>query len=207
MQTLKAQANEQCGLQNTISYFQALSALMWRFITRARNLHPEDEVRCTILMNARTRLNPPLPLEYFRCIPSAAQNVSKMGELMSSNLGQIASRLHQIITKQDENYFRKLVQHLETHPCVVQPGLGSTNGKPSSISIGGSTRFDMYGPEFGLGKAVAVLAGYANRDDGKLTANPGRVGNGSVDLEVSLKPETMNALELDQEFMNFVSLS
>lgn len=63
----------------------------------------------------------------------------------------------------------------------------------------------MYGPEFGLGRAVAVLAGYANKDDGKVTANPGREGEGSVDLEVALKPNVMEALEFDADFMRFVS--
>ena len=50
--------------------------------------------------------------------------------------------------------------------------------------IGGSHRFDMYGPEFGLGRAAAVRMGYANKDNGKVTANPGREGGGSVDLEI-----------------------
>jgi len=39
----------------------------------------------------------------------------------------------------------------------------------------------MYGPEFGLVRAVAVRMGYAIKDNGQVTANPGREGGGSVD--------------------------
>ncbi|KAL9231699.1 hypothetical protein vseg_006893 [Gypsophila vaccaria] len=200
--TLKAQANKQCGLQNKISSFQALSALMWRSIMRARNLEPDHEVRCTVMMNARTRFNPPLPLEYFRCLLSAAASVTKMRDLMSDNLGQIALLVHQSITEQDEKYYRRLVQYMEDQPSIIQHGPGSIN----NITFSGSTRSNIYGSEFGLGKAVAALAGYANKDDGKVTASPGRAGDGSVDLEVCLRPETMNALELDPEFMSYVSM-
>ena len=63
----------------------------------------------------------------------------------------------------------------------------------------------MYGPEFGLGRAVAVRMGYSNKLNGKVTANPGCEGGGSVDLEICLRPEIMSTLEVDEEFMSFVS--
>ncbi|KAK9667175.1 hypothetical protein RND81_14G238300 [Saponaria officinalis] len=203
--TLKAQANSECGLRNNISSFQALSAFMWRSITRARNLRPDDEIGCSIVINARTRLDPQLPPEYFRCFLTAAQCTSTVRDLLSNELGRAALLVNQCIKSHDEKAFKSLVKLFEEHPFVVQPGPRSAYYKPNGVTIGGSIRFDMYGPEFGLGKAVAVLAGYASKEDGKVTANPGRDGDGSVDLEVCLKPETMNALELDQEFMRFVS--
>ncbi|GKA83663.1 uncharacterized acetyltransferase-like protein [Tanacetum coccineum] len=45
----------------------------------------------------------------------------------------------------------------------------------------------------------------ANKFDGKISAFPGREGGGSVDLEVVLSPETMAELELDAEFMQYVT--
>ncbi|RDX90481.1 hypothetical protein CR513_27650, partial [Mucuna pruriens] len=64
----------------------------------------------------------------------------------------------------------------------------------------------MYGNEFGIGKAVAVLSGYANKFDGNVTAYPGCEGGGSMDLEVSLPPHAMSALESYQDFMEAVSV-
>ncbi|KAF3515407.1 hypothetical protein F2Q69_00000306 [Brassica cretica] len=73
--------------------------------------------------------------------------------------------------------------------------------------MGSSPRFDKYGCQFGMGKAVAVRSGYGGKFDGKVSAYPGREGGGSIDLEVCLLPEFMEALESDQEFMSLVSSS
>ncbi|KAL9231703.1 hypothetical protein vseg_006896 [Gypsophila vaccaria] len=203
--SLKAQANEQCGPGHNISSFEALCAFMWRLVTRARNIQPDDEIICGIVMNARTRLDPQLPPEHFRCVLTRARCMSKVGDLMNNDLGWAAKLVNERIKSQDDKAFRTVFKQIMEQPFLVHPGPGSPFYKPNSLTIGGSIRFDMYGPEFGLGKAVAVLAGYANKEDGKVTGNPGRRGDGSADLEVCLKPETMNALELDQEFMSFVS--
>ncbi|XP_074286248.1 putative acetyltransferase At3g50280 [Silene latifolia] len=202
---LKAKANEECGPHNSISSFQALCAFMWQSITRARNLKPDDEVHCGIVINARAIFNPPFPPEYFRCFLTGTQSSSKVSDLINKGLGRSALLINQSIKSHDEKAYRGLIKIFEEHPMVVQAGPGTIYYRPNNIKIGGSSRFDMYGPEFGLGKAVAVLAGYASKEDGKVTANPGRQGGGSVDLEVCLKPETMNVLELDEEFMSFVS--
>ena len=45
--------------------FQALSSLLWRCITRARRLAPEQETVCRAAIDNRGRLRPELPREYF----------------------------------------------------------------------------------------------------------------------------------------------
>lgn len=77
---------------------------------------------------------------------------------------------------------------------------------PYSVMMGSSPRFNKYGNEFGLGKAVALRSGYAHKFDGKVSAYPGREGGGSVDLEICLPPETMAELEADAEFMAAVEV-
>uniref|UniRef100_A0A803R953 BAHD acyltransferase n=2 Tax=Cannabis sativa TaxID=3483 RepID=A0A803R953_CANSA len=76
---------------------------------------------------------------------------------------------------------------------------------PFTVMMGSSPRFNKYGCEFGMGKAIAVRSGYANKFDGKVSCYPGRDGGGSIDLEICLKPEFMCALESDEEFMGFAS--
>ena len=65
-------------------------------------------------------------------------------------------------------------------------------------------QLDVYGPEFELGKAVTMRCGYFDKRDGKVMAYPGCEGGESVDLAICLSPQTMKALELDQEFMSSV---
>ncbi|MFS8002701.1 putative transferase [Helianthus anomalus] len=42
------------------------------------------------------------------------------------------------------------------------------------VHIGSSPRFDMYGCEFGLGKALAPRSGFVNKADMKMTLYPDR---------------------------------
>jgi hypothetical protein len=71
--------------------------------------------------------------------------------------------------------------------------------------MGSSPRFDMYGCDFGWGKAVAARSGNANKFDGKTSLYPSREGGGSMDAELTLTPEHMAALEQDEEFWAAVS--
>lgn len=73
--------------------------------------------------------------------------------------------MHEVICE-----FLKKIAH---YPSITPPGR-------EPCVLGGSARFDMYGSEFGLGHAVAVRTGYAssNKENGKVTANPGHEGVG-----------------------------
>lgn len=204
MSMLKAKANEECSVYN-ISSFQALSGFLWRTITRVRNVQPHLETSCSLALNFRARLTPPCSEDFFGNYLVGVQGTCKVGELLGRSLGWAASLVHQSIQAKDESKIREYFDNYVKAPFVGQTGSSSAFYKPNSVLIAGSPRFAMYGPEFGFGKAVAVLAGYANKDDGKITANPGRGGGGSVDLEVCLKPDIMKALELDEEFMSFAS--
>ncbi|KAI9106416.1 hypothetical protein K1719_021944 [Acacia pycnantha] len=198
---LKAKANRESNITK-ISSFQSLSALVWRCITRARS-HPRDQrTRCTMAANHRSRIEPPLPEEYFGNVyyPVAAETTS--GELLEHDLGWAAWKLHMAVASHDAKAVSEFVKKWLESPMVIQPG---RLFDPCSVLMGSSPRFDKYGSEFGMGKAVGVRSGYASKFDGKVTSYPGREGGGSIDLEICLPPELMTALESDDEFMNSVS--
>ncbi|ESQ40720.1 hypothetical protein EUTSA_v10015498mg, partial [Eutrema salsugineum] len=206
IRSLKTKANQECGTATTIiSSFQSLAALIWRCITRARKLPYDEETRCSFAANNRARMDPPLSLNYFgNCISAIRSMTVKSGELLGNDFGWAALKMHQAVIGNTSEEISKTVEewlkssfifHLETL-------LGSM-----VVHIGSSPRFEKYECEFGMGKAVAVRSGYGGKFDGKISANAGREGGGSIDLEVCLVPEFMYALESDQEFMSFVSSS
>ncbi|CAN8323632.1 unnamed protein product [Cochlearia groenlandica] len=47
-----------------------------------------------------------------------------------------------------------------------------------SVMMGSSSRFNKYGCEFWMGKAITLRSGYAHKFDGKVSAYPGREGGG-----------------------------
>ncbi|CAJ1973401.1 unnamed protein product [Sphenostylis stenocarpa] len=200
---LKARANSE-SKTTKISSFQSLSAHVWRCITRARQL-PHDEITsCKLAINNRARMEPPLPHEYFGNSVDVVSAGTKVGELLENDLGWAAWKVHLTVANQNDRAVRDGVKEWLQRPVVYQLGVHFDS---CSVTVSSSPRFDMYGNEFGMGKAVAVLSGYANKFDGNVTAYPGREGGGSIDLELSLPPNAMSLLESDEEFMEAVSVS
>ncbi|XP_057429008.1 uncharacterized acetyltransferase At3g50280-like [Lotus japonicus] len=198
---LKAKANSESN-STKISSFQSLSAHVWRSITRARGLKHDDETNCRLALNNRLRMEPPLPREYFGNSIDIVNARAGAGELLENGLGWAAWKLHLAVANHDDRAVRQKVKQWLESPVVYQLGL---HFEPYSVTMSSSPRFNMYGNEFGMGKAVAVLSGYANKFDGNVTGYEGCEGGGSIDLALTISPGAMRALELDEEFMQAVS--
>ncbi|KAK7310838.1 hypothetical protein RJT34_08597 [Clitoria ternatea] len=200
---LKEKANMESN-NTKISSFQSLSAHVWRSITRARRVPYDKRTKCILTANNRGRMEPPLPQEYFGNSTHGVSFVTTAGELVERDLGWGALNLHLAVANYNSQAVQKTVKEWFQSPTVYQTHLSYDQ---YSVLVSSSPRFNMYGNEFGMGKAVAVLSGYANKFDGKVTSYPGYEGGGSIDFEVCLSPDTMKALESDKEFMNAVSVS
>lgn len=184
-----------------ISSFQSLSAQLWRSVTRARKLSAGKTTTFRMAVNCRHRLEPRLEPLYFGNAIQSIPTAATVGELLSNGLSWSADRLHQNVVAHDDATVRRGVKDWESNPRLFP--LGNFDG--AMITMGSSPRFPMYDNDFGWGRPLAVRSGRANKFDGKISAFPGPEGNGSVDLEVVLAPETMAALENDTEFMQYVS--
>ncbi|XP_006287610.2 uncharacterized acetyltransferase At3g50280 [Capsella rubella] len=200
---LKSKANQECGTTE-ISSFQSLTAFIWRSITRARKLPNDQETTCRVAAGNRSRMNPPLPPNHFGVYVSHVKTTTTIGDLLENNFGCAALKLHQAVSEHTiEKITYELDRLLKYHITLEEYRMSSLN----IVHMGSSPRFNKYGCEFGMGKAVAVRSGYGGKYDGKVSAYPGREGGASIDLEVCLLPEFMEALESDQEFMSLVSSS
>ncbi|KAG7941423.1 hypothetical protein I3843_16G042500 [Carya illinoinensis] len=200
---LKAMANAENNT-NRISSFQSLSALVWRCITRARRLPHDQITHCRMATNNRTRIDPPFSPDYFGNSIHVVAGVATAGELLEQSLGWAAWKLNQAVLNHSDKIVRGWLDAWLQSPTIHQ--LNRLFDR-YSVMMGSSPRFNMYGNEFGMGKAVALRSGYANKFDGKVSSYPGYEGGGSVDLEFCLPPDSMRALESDEEFMDAVTLS
>lgn len=198
---LKARANSEQSTTK-ISSFQSLSAFVWRSITKARRFPSDQVTGCRLAIDNRSRLQPPLSPDYFGNSIQTVRAVTTAGELLEQNLGWAAWQLRQAVVNHTDESVRGFVDHWLSSPFVYQI---AQLFDPESIMLGSSPRFNKYGNEFGLGKALALRSGYAHKYDGKVSSYPGREGGGSIDLEVCLPPHSMKALESDEEFMAAVS--
>ncbi|XP_010505699.1 PREDICTED: uncharacterized acetyltransferase At3g50280-like [Camelina sativa] len=184
-----------------ISSFQSLCALLWRAITRARK-HPSSKTTTfRMAVNCRHRLSPKLNPEYFGNAIQSVPTFATAGEVLSRDLRWCADQLNQSVAAHQDGRIRSVVADWEANPRCFP--LGNADG--ASVTMGSSPRFPMYDNDFGWGRPVAVRSGRSNKFDGKISAFPGRGGNGTVDLEVVLSPETMAGIESDGEFMRYVT--
>ncbi|KAK1426964.1 hypothetical protein QVD17_15646 [Tagetes erecta] len=187
--------------KSEISSFQSLCAHLWRAVTRARDFVDTKTTTFRMAVNCRHRLEPKVDSHYFGNLIQSIPTVASVGELLSHDLSWAANQLHQNVVAHDNATVRRGVKDWENSPKLFP--LGNFDG--AMITMGSSPRFPMYNNDFGWGRPLAVRSGKANKFDGKISAFPGRDGDGSVDLEVVLAPSTMACLELDQEFMQYVS--
>ncbi|XP_016479346.1 putative acetyltransferase At3g50280 [Nicotiana tabacum] len=184
-----------------ISSFQSLCALLWRAVTRARKFPASKMTTFRMAVNCRHRLHPKLDPLYFGNAIQSIPTYTSAGDVLSHDLRWCAEQLNKNVKAHDNVMVRKFVEDWEKDPRCFP--LGNFDG--AMVTMGSSPRFPMYDNDFGWGRPVAIRSGRANKFDGKISAFPGREGGGSVDLEVVLSPETMEGIELDTEFMQYVS--
>ncbi|CAL5399407.1 unnamed protein product [Camellia sinensis] len=199
---LKAKANGECQT-NRISSLQSVSALIWRCITRTRHLPYDQEASCRMSINNRTRIEPPMPEGYFGNSAQTVRGIAKAGELVEQGLGWAAWRLREAVANHNDKAVREWVDEWMKTPLIIRR---DEFLDPCGILVGSLPRFKLFENEFGMGRAVAIRSGYANKFDGKVTVYPGYEGGGSMDLEVCLLPESMRDLESDGEFMDAVCI-
>ncbi|XP_048565234.1 protein ENHANCED PSEUDOMONAS SUSCEPTIBILITY 1-like [Triticum urartu] len=186
-----------------ISSFQSLCAQIWISTTRARKqLDADATTTLRLAVNCRHRLRPAVSPAYFGNAIQSAPTTATVAELASNDLRWAASRLNASLAAYGDEAIRGAAAGWQAAPRCFP--LGNPDG--AVVTMGSSNRFPMYeGNDFGWGRPLAVRSGRANKFDGKMSAFPGRSGDGSVDIEVCLAPDTMAALLRDDEFMQYVS--
>uniref|UniRef100_A0A0D9WH54 Acetyltransferase n=1 Tax=Leersia perrieri TaxID=77586 RepID=A0A0D9WH54_9ORYZ len=186
-----------------ISSFQSLCAHIWRAVTRSRRLLAADATTTfRMAVNCRHRLRPPISPLYFGNAIQSVATMATVAELASNDLRWAAARLHATVVAHDDGAIRRAAAEWEAAPRCFP--LGNPDG--AALTMGSSPRFPMYdGNDFGWGRPLAVRSGRANKFDGKMSAFPGQAGDGSVDVEFCLAPDTMARLLGDDEFLQYVS--
>ncbi|CAJ2635384.1 unnamed protein product [Trifolium pratense] len=198
LEELKSKANEEIKTEKTkISSLQALLSHVWRSIIRCKKLDPQEDFRYVLIIGVRPRMNPPLDEDYFGNAAMIGDVRMKVGEILECGIGKIALEMNKMILLHSDEKIKN------DYECWLRmPRLFSISGLTScnSLATSSSPRFDVYGNDFGWGKPVAVRSGGANKSNGKITLFAG-VDEGSIDVEVCLSYEILEALGNDNEFV------
>lgn len=179
------------------STFQSLSAHIWRHVSLARDLKPDDYTVFTVFIDCRKRVDPPMPEAYFGNLIHAIFTVTAVGLLSAHPPEFSASLIQNAILAHDAKAIDERNKEWENAPKIFQFKDAGMN----CVAVGSSPRFKVYDIDFGWGKPEIVRSGTNNKFDGMIYLYPGKSGGRSIDVELTLNPEAMGRLEQDKEFL------
>lgn len=193
---IKSKLNESNG-SKPFSTFQSLSVHIWRHVTIARNLKPEDITVFTVFADCRKRVDPPMPESYFGNLIQAIFTGTAAGLLLANPPEFGAAMIQKAIEAHSAKAIEERNQEWESAPKIFQFKDAGVN----CVAVGSSPRFKVYEVDFGWGKPEGVRSGCNNRFDGMVYLYSGKSGGRSIDVEISLEAGAMERLEKDTEFL------
>ncbi|KAM1048161.1 hypothetical protein ACFX1X_027658 [Malus domestica] len=113
---LKAKANAETETENPnrkISSLQAVLAHLWWSIIRIRighGLHPDKESSYRLIIGTRSRLNPPLPQQYFGNALQAGTVTKKAGDVLERGTGSVAWEMNKMVALHTEEKVRSFLE-------------------------------------------------------------------------------------------------
>ncbi|XP_059440381.1 benzyl alcohol O-benzoyltransferase-like, partial [Corylus avellana] len=129
------------------STFEIITACLWRCRTIALQYDRDEEVRVMCIVNARSKLNPPLPTGYYGNVFVYPAAVTTSGKLCENPLGYAVELVKKAKKEVTEEYMRSCADML-----VIR-------GRPNftmvrSIVVSDVTRAGFREVDFGWGKAT-----------------------------------------------------
>ncbi|XP_050222447.1 protein ENHANCED PSEUDOMONAS SUSCEPTIBILITY 1-like [Mercurialis annua] len=202
---LKEKANIEAKVDNNnnkISSLQSVIAHIWKSLTLNRNLDPQEDTFYCLPIGVRSRFDPPIPETYFGNATQAGVVTMKARDILKSGIGYIAREMNKMIERCTEENVRNNLEDWIKNPNLIKLAHGISRKVMLASSL---MRFDVYGNDFGWGKPIAVRSGHGNRFDGLIAVYPGPE-QGSLDVEVCVLHDVLQAMGSDSQFMDFVTL-
>ncbi|CAA7055484.1 unnamed protein product [Microthlaspi erraticum] len=168
-----------------LSTFVVTFSYAFTCLIRSGGDDPTRPVGYRFAVDCRRLIDPPIPTSYFgNCVFSAVKLPLMAGMFLGEDGFVAAARLiSDSVEGLDSNVAWKIPELLETYANAPAESL--------FVSVAGSTRFGVYGLDFGWGKPVKVLIVSVDQR-GKISMTESRDGNGGVEVGLSLKKHEMN---------------
>lgn len=183
-----------------ISSLQAVLAHVWIAVTRARrslnvDYNENEETLFGLMMSNRTKFIPPLSETYFGNSITFGMVMAKDDEVLTRGSGFLASLLNEVVKSHCDEKIKSSIKSWIQKPFILTFG-GVAN---KNLVARNSQRFDMYGNDFGWGRPIAIRTGRNGKSSGITSVSPGP-DEGSIDIEILLPTEVLQAMENDAEF-------
>ncbi|KAK8489594.1 hypothetical protein V6N13_024030 [Hibiscus sabdariffa] len=145
LEKLKKDAMEN-GVIEKCTTFEALSAFVWRALTKALNMLPEQQTKLLFAVDARHKFNPPLPKGYFGNGVKLTNSICEAGELLEKPLSHAVGMIQAAIKMVTDDYMRSAIDYFEV--TRARPSLSCT------LVITTWSRLSFHTTDFGWGELV-----------------------------------------------------
>ncbi|KAH7372969.1 hypothetical protein KP509_17G031300 [Ceratopteris richardii] len=180
--------------QTTFSTYEAVSAHVWRCVSKARRLQNEQVTKLYIATDGRSRLMPPLPVGYFGNVIFTATPMAKVDELVSAGLCVGAARIREGLTRMNDEYLRSALDFLELQPNLESLVRGAHTFRSPNLGITSWTRLPIHNCDFGWGRPV-FMGPAGIPFEGLVFLLPSPTGDGSLDVSLALSAHDMPDFE------------
>uniref|UniRef100_A0A803Q8X2 Uncharacterized protein n=1 Tax=Cannabis sativa TaxID=3483 RepID=A0A803Q8X2_CANSA len=192
VKTLKAKC---CGNKLSYSTFEILASHVWKCACKARKLGHDQETKLHVVVDGRSRLQPPLPIGYFGNVIFSTTPIIRVGELMESKLWYVANQIQSTIKKADDSYLKSAIDYLELQPDISALTRGAhTFGSPN-LGIVSWTKLPFYDADFGWGRPIFVGPAAILFDGLVYIMNNPNDDDGSLSVAIGLQHEHMKEFE------------
>ncbi|XP_008777438.2 putrescine hydroxycinnamoyltransferase 1-like [Phoenix dactylifera] len=178
------------GNRSGLSTFRALSAHVWRCACKARELHSVRVTRLNISVDARSRLEPPLPPTYFGNAAFRTSVVATAGEVLSDPLEHLAEKIHGATVRSNDELFRSLIDVLEqVNMSRMHVSAWALPG--TDLYVVSWLRMPIYEADFGWGKPAFMGMTAPRMPCGMVHIMRSPGDDGGISLVVTLETENM----------------
>ncbi|KAL3511992.1 hypothetical protein ACH5RR_024709 [Cinchona calisaya] len=190
---LKAKSKED---GNTIGYssYEMLAGHVWRCACKARGLVDDQGSKLYIATDGRARLRPSLPPGYFGNVIFTATPIAIAGDLESKPVWYAASKIHDALTRMDNDYLRSALDYLELQPDLKALVRGAHTFKCPNLGITSWVRLPIHDADFGWGRPIFMGPG-GIAYEGLSFILPSPTNDGSMSVAISLQAEHMKLFQ------------
>ncbi|KAL6601651.1 hypothetical protein ACP70R_044871 [Stipagrostis hirtigluma subsp. patula] len=190
---LRAKASE--GRGRPFSRFETILAHLWRTMTRARGLNPDETSTIRLSVDGRHRLG--LPAEYFGNLVLWAFPTATASDLLSRPLRHAAQVIHDEVARVDGDYFRSFINFAGSGAAEregLAPSAVLKDVLCPDVEVDSWLTFPFYELDFGTGSPSYFMPSYF-QTEGMMFLVPSYIGDGSVDAFVPVFHHNLEAFK------------
>ncbi|CAL4937948.1 unnamed protein product [Urochloa decumbens] len=180
------------------SMFQCLLAHVWKKITAARGLQPEEFTQVRVAVNCRGRADPAMPMDFFGNMVLWAFPRLQVRDLLNSSYGRVVHAIRDAVARVDAEYVQSFVDFgamvdASGEELVAAAAAASTMLCPD-LEVDSWLGFQFHRMDLGTGPPCAFLPPDLPIE-GLMIFVPSRAAKGGVDLFVAMAECHVEAFE------------